>query len=150
MAELTKRCEICNKTFKPDRRVGDRQRVCSSLSCQQERKRRSYKAWLHQNPDAFKGRYDNTKDWLQAHPGYLRIWRQKRRAAVRRDIQNELTCLESIPPSELSDIQNKLTSCFQRHLPYDDGSFEADIQNELRLFISMLYLAMIYKSRLVL
>ena len=149
MAELTKCCEICGKSFKTDRRIGKRQRVCSKLSCQQERKKRSHKAWLSRNPDVFKGRYDNyTKDWLEAHPGYLRSWRQKRRAAVRHDIQDELTCLKSIPSSELSDIQDKLTSCFQKYLPYREKSLDADIQNELRIFISTLYLAMIYKTRL--
>ena len=148
MAEQTKCCEICNDSFTPDPRVGDRQHVCSKLSCQQERKRRSQAAWLSRNPSYFKGRYPNTKEWLDAHPGYQRSYRQLRRINVQRDIQDELTCLKSIPSSELNDIQDELTSCFQRHLPNGGKSLDADIQDELRLFISMLYLAMIYKTRL--
>jgi hypothetical protein len=148
MAEQTNCCEICNESFTPDPRVGDRQHVCSKLSCQQERKRRSQAAWLNRNPGYFKGRYPNTKEWLEAHPGYLRTYRQQRRITVRRDIQDELTCLKSIPSSELSDIQDELTSYFRKHLPNGDTSLDADIQDELRLFISILYLAMIYKTRL--
>ena len=148
MAEQTKCCEICNNSFKPDPRVGDRQHICSKLSCQQERKWRSQAAWLNRNPDYFKGRYSNTKEWLKAHPGYLRTYRQQQQITVRGDIQNELTCLKSIPSSELSDIQDELTSCIQRHLPNGGKSLDTDIQDELRLFISMLYLAMIYKTRL--
>jgi len=149
MAEQTKCCEICKKAFKPDPRVGDRQRVCRTLPCQQERKRRSQASWLSQNPGAFKGRYYNTKDWLEAHPGYLRTWRLKHRAAADcPDIQDELTCLKSIPVSELTDIQDKLTSCFSKNLSSCSGLFDADIQDELRLVIPMLYLALIYKTRL--
>ena len=148
MAKLTKRCEVCKKFFKVDPRVGNNQRVCDSLSCQQERKRRSQANWLSRNPDAFKGRYQNTKDWLKARPGYLRAWRQKRRGTVHADIQDELTCLKTMPVSELADIQDELTTCFQRNLPYRDDSYNADIQDELKLVISVLYLAMIYKTRL--
>lgn len=148
MAEQKKCCEICDESFTPDPRVGDRQGVCSKLSCQQERKQRSQATWLNRNPDYFKGRYTNTKEWLEAHPGYLQTYRQQRRATVRRDIQDELTLLKSIPSSELSDIQDELTSCYRKHLPNVGTSLDADIQDELRLFISMLYLAMIYKTRL--
>ena len=149
MAEQKKCCEICGTCFMPDPRVGNRQRVCSSLSCQQERKRRSQASWLSRNPGYFQGRYSNTKAWLEAHPGYLRTWRQKHRAAVEcPDIQDELTFLKSIPTCELNDIQDKLTSCLSKNLSSHSDFGDADIQDELRLVISMLYLAMIYKTRL--
>lgn len=148
MAEQIKYCEVCKKAFEPDPRVGDRQRVCRSLSCQQERKRRSQASWLSRNPDAFKGRYCIIKDWLAAHPGYLRTWRQNRRSRHRPDIQDELTCLKTISASELGDIQDKLTSCFTRYLSGPDDSLKTDIQDELRLVLPILYLATIYKTRL--
>jgi hypothetical protein len=55
-------CDICHGKFEPDYRVGDRQRVCSKLSCQQERKRRAQHAWLTKNPGYFKGRYPELKE----------------------------------------------------------------------------------------
>ena len=148
MAEQTKKCDICSNSFKPDPHVGNRQTVCFKTSCQQERKRRSQAAWLSRNPGYFKGRYPNTKTWLEAHPGYLRAYRHQQRADARTDIQDELTCLESMPASELRDIQDTLTSCLERHLHYGSHSLDADIQDELKLFISTLYLVMIYKTRL--
>jgi len=144
MTEQTKCCRVCGASFAPDHRVGDRQTVCSKASCQRVRKRRSQAAWVKQNPDYFKGRYPNTKEWLAAHPGYLQDWR--RRACV--DIQDELTLVKSMTASELHDIQDELTACFEKHWPCADGSARADVQDELRLFIPMIYLAMIYKARL--
>ena len=55
-------CEICHDEFKPDYRVGDRQRVCRKLSCQQARKRRAQQAWLKKNPGYFKGRYPELRE----------------------------------------------------------------------------------------
>ena len=147
MTKQTKCCEICSESFVPDPRVSNRQKACFKLSCQKKRKSRSQTAWLSRNPDYFKGRYPNTKEWLKAHPGYLQAHRKQQEATVRADIQDELTCLKSISDSELSDIQDKLTSCFER-LPCGGTSLDADIQVELRLCISVLYLAMIYKTRL--
>lgn len=148
MAEQTKCCGICGACFVPDSRVGNRQKVCFSLPCQQERKRRSHAAWLRRNPGYFKGRYANTKAWLQAHPGYLQMYRQQHKTGVRTDIQDELTFLKSIPDSELNDIQDKLTSCFSKNMSSHSNLLDADIQDELRLVIPMFYLAMIYKTRL--
>jgi len=34
-------CRICRRWFLPDRRVGDRQKVCTSAECQTERHRRN-------------------------------------------------------------------------------------------------------------
>jgi hypothetical protein len=149
MAEQTKSCEICGISFIPDPRVGDRQKVCFKTTCQLERKKRSQAAWLSRNPGYFKGRYPNTKAWLEAHPGYLETYRLKRKACVRADIQDELTCLKTMPESELGDIQDTLKACLNRHLMYrDDISLSTDIQDELRLIIPIAYLAMIYKTRL--
>lgn len=55
-------CEICHKGFSPDHRVGDRQRVCGKLSCQQARKQRAQQAWLKKNAGYFKGRYPQLKE----------------------------------------------------------------------------------------
>jgi hypothetical protein len=49
-------CRICRKWFHPDRRVGDRQRVCSSASCQAARRKQTQAAWRASNPDYFTAR----------------------------------------------------------------------------------------------
>lgn len=43
-------CRICRRWFEPHPRAGERQRVCSETSCQQERHRRSCADWHRKNP----------------------------------------------------------------------------------------------------
>lgn len=47
-------CRICKRWFQPDRRAGDRQRVCSDESCQRERHRRACASWRSENAAAEK------------------------------------------------------------------------------------------------
>lgn len=143
-----KQCKVCGDWFSPDKRVGERQQVCKKLACQQERKRRSQAKWLAQNQGYFAGRYQNTKMWLARHPGYLCQYRKSRRQLTTADIQDELTFVKSIPISELHDIQDEITLCFQKHLSSDHEFRCLDIQDELTLITTTLYLAMIYKARL--
>ncbi len=49
-------CGICRRWFYPDRRVGGRQRACSGLGCQRERRARTQAAWRRRNPDYFTAR----------------------------------------------------------------------------------------------
>ena len=127
-----KTCEVCGKTFTPDRRVGDRQRVCRTLSCQRERKRRAQKRWSEQNPTYFQGRYPQTKAWLDEHPAYQKRYRAQLKTDIKTqatDIQDELTDnyyneIEMNTLIRLQDIQDKITdyvhkyfSCLQLATP---------------------------------
>ena len=109
-------CEICHATFTPDRRVGERQRVCRVLRCQRERKRRAQKKWLAKNPDAFQGRYPKLQQWLAGHPGYLKNYRARQKQLAPpapRDIQDELTgCQNSglTALRQLLDMQDEITA----------------------------------------
>jgi len=115
-SQCLKTCEVCQEPFEADRRVGERQRVCKRLSCQQERKRRAQKGWLAKNPGYFKGRYPDLKVWLDAHPGYLKKYRQrKQQLAIQpsRDIQDELSPKKNnhtmFTTPETVDIQDEIT-----------------------------------------
>jgi hypothetical protein len=44
-------CSLCRKWFVPQRRAGDRQRVCSAERCQAERHRRACERWHERHPD---------------------------------------------------------------------------------------------------
>ena len=72
-----KKCRFCGVWFQPDPRSGSRQIRCSSPACAQERKKHTQSKWHHEkNPTYFHGRYENTKEWLSEHPGYLKEYRQ--------------------------------------------------------------------------
>ncbi len=95
-----------------DPRVGARQKACRRLSCQQERKRLSQRAWLSANPDYFKGRYPQLKEQILANHKSART----NMKTAHNDIQDELTA-----------NNNNILSLFDK---------TATIQDELRLLIT--------------
>ena len=46
-----KPCRICRQWFRPDPRVGERQKVCSNPRCQRTRRQRNQEDWRGRNPD---------------------------------------------------------------------------------------------------
>ncbi len=80
-----KRCVYCRRFFKPDRRVGTRQKSCKERECQKRRKGESQKRWVEANPGYFQGRYAYVREWRKRNPDYQRRWRVKRR-----EIQDEI------------------------------------------------------------
>lgn len=93
----TKRCEVCQTAFQPDPRVGDRQRVCQTLRCQIERKRRAQQRWLHNNPDYFKGRYPQLKEQIRTRQALRRAQRPACAEKEAATIQDELSPRHSKP-----------------------------------------------------
>lgn len=75
MRPLKKKCPFCRRMFLPDPRVGERQKACSRKECRRRRKALSQKEWTARNPDYFRGRYENTRVWLDQNPGYLQGFR---------------------------------------------------------------------------
>ena len=60
-------CTICRRWFRPDPRVGDRQRACDRPECQTARRRKTQASWRRRNPDyAIAWRLDRRK--AQARP----------------------------------------------------------------------------------
>jgi len=45
-----KRCCVCRKAFRPDPRVGERQRACGDPPCQHQRRAQSQASWRSRNP----------------------------------------------------------------------------------------------------
>ena len=50
-------CCICRKWFRPDPRVGDRQKACGKPECQGKRRQRTQSRWRSRNPDYFRARW---------------------------------------------------------------------------------------------
>ncbi len=46
-------CRVCRRWFVPDRRVGHRQRACSTTACQIARRAATQASWRRRNPDYF-------------------------------------------------------------------------------------------------
>jgi hypothetical protein len=80
-----KRCDCCGRYFRPEKRAGDRQKVCSDRECKAKRKKESQKKRVAANPGYFKGRYEYVRQWRKKHPDYQRRWRAKKR-----EIQDEI------------------------------------------------------------
>ena len=45
-----KKCTECGKKFRPDPRVGNRQRACSDQRCQRKRRQKTQASWRARNP----------------------------------------------------------------------------------------------------
>lgn len=57
MPEARKRpCSICRRWFRPDPRIGSRQRACRNPDCQISRRKKKQKAWREAHPDYFAAR----------------------------------------------------------------------------------------------
>ena len=84
-----KRCVYCRRFYKPDPRARKIQKSCQDAKCRAKCKRESQKRWVEANPDYFKGRYSEVKEWRKKHPDYQRLWRKRTR-----EIQDR------IPPAE--------------------------------------------------
>ncbi len=76
-----KRCVSCGRFFEPDARVGKRQKCCGP-ECRKKYKRMRDKVWRRQNPDYFRDRYPYVKAWREAHPGYQKARRSKKRGEI--------------------------------------------------------------------
>jgi hypothetical protein len=113
MVARQKQCEFCGRFFTVDNRVGDRQRSCVRPECKKKRKQISQAEWFKKNAGYFKGRYENTRQWLEAHPGYQRQRRKKIR-----DIQDESATISPMKSVRLlipakwfkSDIQDTMVT----------------------------------------
>jgi len=85
-----KQCVYCRRFFRPDPRVGARQKACGAMECQRRRKGESQRRWLEANPGYFRGRYAYVREWRQRNPDYQREWRQRRHLSVGEGRQCEI------------------------------------------------------------
>ena len=76
---MLKRCHFCGRYFRPDPRVGERQKACRREPCRKARKLLAQQRWTERNAGYFRGRY-----------AYVKQWRAKRKALVRPMIQDEI------------------------------------------------------------
>ena len=74
-----KRCCICRKLFRPDPRVGERQRACGAPLCQRQRRVQTQARWRSNNP------------------AYQKSYRTRLRAAQAQAAE----CGETVPPPSL-------------------------------------------------
>jgi hypothetical protein len=81
MPDAPKRpCCVCRRWFRPDPRVGSRQRACSQPDCQAARRVQTQKSWRDRNPDYFsarriqeRGRQDRSPEPLRLPPPLSRL-----------------------------------------------------------------------------
>jgi hypothetical protein len=60
---------ICRRWFRPDNRVGSRQRICISPECQALRRRNRQAGWRARNPNYYHGRRIRTPAASKQPPG---------------------------------------------------------------------------------
>jgi len=74
MPDVRKRpCCICRRWFRPDPRVGIRQRACGQPECQAARRKQTQASWRARSPDYFIGRRMQARGALSQPPEPLRL-----------------------------------------------------------------------------
>jgi hypothetical protein len=68
-----KPCCICHTWFRPDVRVGKRQRTCGRTECQQALKKKRLAKWRARNPDYFIARRIQERSQKERTPEPLRL-----------------------------------------------------------------------------
>jgi hypothetical protein len=68
-----KPCSICRRWFRPDPRVGTRQRTCGQAECQRAQLKKKQAAWREQNPDYFRARRMQARSTLSPPPKPVRL-----------------------------------------------------------------------------
>ena len=97
-------CLCCKEEFKPDPRIGDKQKVCQKLACKLYRKRIAQKRWRLKNPKYFKGRYSILKQQIKNNQKSSK----SNSCKISNTIQDELTiCFNSL--LRAMTIQDELT-----------------------------------------
>lgn len=83
-----KKCVLCGRFFEGDPRVGERQKCCQAAECQKRRKRIQERDWKRRNPQCLEGFYASyVKPWREAHAGYQKARRCKRRREIKTQIR---------------------------------------------------------------
>lgn len=96
------RCQYCSKLFRPDPRVGKRQRACSKRDCQNRRQA------------------ENREDWLRRHAGYF-----AGRGPEHRRYREEISSGERVPVRRPMPKQNPDTG---EQSEQEEISIQAQIQ----------------------
>jgi len=66
-------CSICRRWFRPDPRVGTRQRACGQPDCQAARRKKTRAAWCSRNPGYYAARRILARSALERPPEPLRL-----------------------------------------------------------------------------
>jgi hypothetical protein len=75
MADVHKKkpCCICRQWFRPDPRIGERQRACKKPSCRKARHDLAQASWCTRNPDYFAARRIQARQAIEKPPEPLRL-----------------------------------------------------------------------------
>ena len=77
MRNPKKRCSICGRWYRPDKRTRQHQTCCSKASCKKKRKARANKSWRTRHHGYDESRRLKKRDWAQKNDDYWRRYRQE-------------------------------------------------------------------------
>jgi hypothetical protein len=147
-----KKCPFCRRVFLPDPRVGERQKACSRKECRRRRKALSQKNWTARNPEYFRGRYENTRVWIEQHPGYLQGFRAAHPEYAEKNRVRSRERKRELARDEF-DIQDKIKSQLVEMSRLRTRNLQFDIQDEIitqqagLAQIMLKFMGLIYKTR---
>ena len=79
-------CRYCRRSFRPDPRIGEAQKVCGREACQLERRRATLRLWRVLHPENVKIHAQRGRAWAKANPDYWRDYRRDHPAYYQQDL----------------------------------------------------------------
>lgn len=119
----------------PGRGIG--KKPVTKKNAEEKGSNEAQKKWSEANPDYFKGRYENTKEFRKKHPEYQREYRARRKIQV--EIQDEIplkspikTICLAVPEKWLKDeIQDEIRLVKQCGCGCYVAGIESEIQDDI-------------------
>jgi hypothetical protein len=136
------RCDYCGEVFVPDPRVRT-PKACFRKRCRHARRLEARQRYVKAHPTIYQGYYPKTRQWLEAHPGYLRRYRKNHPDYVADDNAGRRR-RHAQAKAQNADIQDEIR---RRKIEVIRGLRGADIQDVMRRQIDGVLDLMAHRER---
>src|SRR6266487_1463796 len=140
-------CRQCRRSFRPDPRIGETQKVCGRAACQQERRRATLRLWRVLHPENVKVHAQRGRAWAKANPDYWRDYRRDHPAYYQQDLLRRRQAYRAAHSSAneiaIADISRRKLAALEALQRPDPSANETPIHRRVELVVDYL----VWKAR---
>lgn len=140
-------CRHCSRSFRPDPRIGEAQKVCGRAACQRERRRATLRLWRVLHPENVKVHAQRGRAWAKANPDYWRNYRRDHPAYYQQDLfrrrQAWRRARSSANEIAIADISRRKLAALEALQASNPSANETPIDRRVELVVDYL----VWKAR---